>query len=42
MCRIFSVSRNGFYCWLKRGKSRRDEANEELVSHIRQVYEESE
>jgi transposase InsO family protein len=42
MCRIFSVSCSGFYYWLKRGKSRRDEGNEELVNHIRQVHEESE
>ena len=41
MCHIFSVSRSGFYSWLRRGKSQRDKVNEELVKHIRRIYDES-
>ena len=41
MCRIFTLSRSSFYAWLKRGKSRREQANEELLKHIRQIHKES-
>ena len=41
MCRILSVSRSGFYNRLKRGKSQREQENEDLIRHIRQIYNES-
>lgn len=41
MCRIFSVSRSGYYSWLRRGKSLRDQENEALVKQIRRIHEES-
>jgi transposase InsO family protein len=41
MCRIFSVSRNGFYTWLSRPQSAREQQNELLVAQIRQVHNES-
>ncbi len=41
MCRILSVSRSGFYNRLKRGKSQREQENEDLIRHIRQIYSES-
>ena len=41
MCRIFSVSRSGFYSWLKRGKSPRQKSNEALTKQIRRIHQES-
>jgi putative transposase len=41
MCRIFSVSRSGLYSWLRRGRSQRYQINEELVNHIRRIYDET-
>jgi putative transposase len=41
MCRILSISRSGFYSWLKHSQSRREQANKELVVQIRQIHEES-
>jgi putative transposase len=41
MCRICSVSRSGFYSWLKRGKSLRDHKNETLLTQIRRIHQES-
>jgi len=41
MCRVFSVSRSGFYRWLKRRKSQRERDNKELVALIRQIHMES-
>ena len=41
MCKVLEVSRSGYYDWCKRGQSQRDKANQQLVSQIRQVYEES-
>ena len=41
MCRIFSVSRSGFYSWVKRGKSLRDQENETLIKEIRRIHQES-
>lgn len=41
MCRIFSVSRSGFYSWLKRGKSLLDQENETLLNKIRRIHQES-
>jgi putative transposase len=39
MCRLFSVSPSGFYSWLKRGKSPRDQANEALILQIRRTHQ---
>jgi len=41
MCRVFSVSRSGFYSWKRRGKSKRQQDNEKLISKIRQIHDES-
>jgi len=41
MCRLFSVSRSGYYSWLKRGKSLRDQENETLLQPIRRIHQES-
>ena len=41
MCRMFSVSRSGFYSWLKRGKSPREKSNEALTKQIRRIHQES-
>jgi putative transposase len=41
MCRIFSVSRSGYYSWLKRGKSLRAKENESLLKKIRRIHQES-
>lgn len=41
MCEVLKVSTSGYYDWLKRAPSRRQQANEELLAAIRQVYETS-
>ena len=41
MCRVFSVSRSGYYSWLRRAKSKRQRDNEKLISKIRQIHDES-
>ena len=41
MCRVLLVSRSGYYAWLRRPLSARAKANEQLVSAIRQVHEQS-
>lgn len=41
MCRVFKVSRSGFYSWLKAVPSARSTANVKLTEEIRKVYEES-
>ena len=38
MCRVLGVSRSGYYAWLKRGPSRREVENRELVVHIRKAF----
>ena len=35
MCRVLSVSRSAFYAWLKRAKSKREIANDELLEKAR-------
>jgi putative transposase len=42
MCQIFKVSRAGFYSWLKRPKSAREQENEFLVVQIRQIHKATE
>ena len=41
MCRIFSVSRSGFYRWCQRSPSPRERKNKQLVAQIRQIHRES-
>ncbi len=41
MCRIFSVSRSGFYRWCGRSPSPRERKNKQLVAQIRQIHRES-
>jgi len=41
MCRVLEVSRSGYYAWLKRGPSKRDQANAVLLAKIEQIHEES-
>lgn len=38
MCRVFKVSRSGYYAWLKRPESRRKIQNRELLKKIRKVH----
>ena len=38
MCRVLSVSRSGFYAWLRRPESVRSRRNHSLVSAIRVIY----
>jgi len=41
MCRVFKVSRSGFYSWLKAVPSARSTANVKLTEEIKKVYQES-
>jgi transposase InsO family protein len=41
MCRVFEVSRSGYYRWLKRKPSQRQLDNQRLDAQIRQIYEQS-
>jgi transposase InsO family protein len=41
MCRVFKVSRSGYYAWRKRSPSRREQSNRELLEHIREAHRES-
>jgi len=38
MCKLFKVSRSGYYAWRSRGKSRRELANESLLVRIKESY----
>ena len=38
MCRVFSVSRSGYYSWRRRPESRRAIANRRLDAHITAIY----
>jgi transposase InsO family protein len=40
LCRVLTVSRSGFYAWQARAPSRRQQANERLVTEIRRVHRE--
>ena len=40
-CRILGVSRSGYYDWLGRPPSARDEANTLLLKHIKEVHKDS-
>ena len=39
MCRVFKVSRSGYYQWLKRGPSRREVENRKLDAEIKEIYD---
>lgn len=41
MCKVLKVSRSGYYAWKARKPSMRKRENEELLGHIRRVYESS-
>lgn len=41
MAKILKVSRSGFYTWLKRKPSIRDKENEQLLSEIKVIYDDS-
>ena len=38
MCRLFGVTRSGYYSWRNRGESKRAKANKELLDEIKRVY----
>ena len=38
MCRIFKVTRSGYYAWLNRPESSRKKRNRELLTEIRKAY----
>jgi putative transposase len=40
-CRVLGVSRSGYYDWLGRPPSAREEANTLLLKHIKEVHEDS-
>jgi putative transposase len=40
-CRLLGVSRSGFYAWRNNSMSPRDEENELLLKHIRQIHTDS-
>lgn len=41
LCFVLEVSRSGFYEWLKRGPSRRDQENDRLVGVIAEIHKNS-
>ena len=41
LCAVLAVSRSGYYAWLRRRPSRRQQANEHLRGLIRLVHERS-
>ncbi len=41
MCRLFKVSKSGYYDWLGRGPSKRWPENETLTAAIRDIFEDS-
>ena len=41
MCQVLKVSPSGYYAWLKRAPSQRQQANEQLLAAIRQVHQDS-
>ena len=38
MCRVYGVTRAGYYTWLNRGPSQRTQENAWLSTHILQVH----
>ena len=41
MCRLYEVTRAGFYAWRSRERSERERQNEALVRRIRRVHQAS-
>ena len=41
MCKVLSVSRSGYYSWIKRKPSPRSQENDKILSHIRVIYNQS-
>jgi len=41
MCKVFEVSRSGYYAWIKRKPSNRLKENEQLISEINRIFIES-
>jgi putative transposase len=41
MCGALGVSVSGYYAWQKRGPSAREQSDEELLSHIRAIHQDS-
>lgn len=41
MCKQLGVARSGYYAWQKRGPSRRQQRDEELLAHIKESHAES-
>ncbi len=41
MCRVYGVTRAGYYAWLRRGPSQRTQQNDTLAQHIKQVHQAS-
>jgi putative transposase len=41
MCRVLCVSRSAFYAWLKRAKSKREIANDQLLEKIKKAHKKS-
>jgi putative transposase len=41
MCRLYGVTRAGYYAWRSRARSERERQNESLTEHIRAVHAES-
>ena len=41
MCRLYGVTRSGFYAWLNRSPSRRDQSDGALLEQIRQLHKAS-
>jgi hypothetical protein len=38
MCRVFTISRSGYYGWKKQTGSPRKKENEKLVGHVIEIY----
>lgn len=38
MCRLYGVTRSGYYAWRRRDPSRRSQVNEQLLKKIRQIH----
>lgn len=41
LCRVLEVSRSGYYGWLRRGPTRRERDNQQLLVHIKDVHQHS-
>ena len=41
LCKVMQVSRSGFYNWVKRGKSTRDQERERLIPRVKEIHKTS-